>query len=249
MSPALEGKRALITGAASGLGLAIARLFKEQGASLFLVDRDEEGLAAVASEIEGHYLRVELHGAAHCAEIVGGAVDALGGLDVLVNNAGIMRFGRSEEETPETWDRVLAVNLSAPFHLCRLAIPHLLESRGNIINIASSGGIVGTAYAAAYSSAKAGLIHMTKCLAVEFAKAPIRINAVAPGGMETNIMRGASVPDALDPQLLSRFMGLRPPVDPREVAELVAFVASDRASAIHGGCLSADGGISAGYGP
>ncbi|MBV9511258.1 MAG: SDR family oxidoreductase, partial [Caulobacteraceae bacterium] len=174
------------------------------------------------------------------------AIAVLGGLDVLVNNAGILHFAHSPDVTPQMWDKTLAVNLTAPFHLSRAAIPHLLGSEGAIVNIASSGAIVGTAYATAYSSAKAGLVHMTKCLAMEYAKQPIRINAVAPGSMRTNIGRDLVVPEGADRELIARYGGLRPAVDPMEVAELVAFVASPRGSAIHGACLSADGGVTAG---
>lgn len=242
----LAGRRALVTGAASGLGAAIARVFAREGARLFLVDRDAEGLTAIAAETGAGTLAADLSEAAACAQVVADAAAALDGLDILVNNAAILHFAHSPEVTPEMWDRTIAVNLSAPFHLSRAAIPHLLETHGNIVSIASSGAIVGTAYTTAYSSAKAGLVHMTRCLAMEYAKAPIRINAVAPGAMRTNIGKGLTIPPDVDPELIARYAGLRPAVDPVEVAELVAFVASPRGSAIHGACLPADGGVTAG---
>lgn len=245
-APLLDGKRALVTGAASGLGAAIARLFAREGARLFLVDRDEAGLATVGEDVGGDWLVADLSQADSCSRVVAAAVEALGGLDILVNNAAILHFAHSPDVTPELWDKTIAVNLSAPFHLSMAAIPHLLAAHGNIVNIASSGAIVGTAYTTAYSSAKAGLLHMTMCLAMEYAKAPIRINAVAPGAMKTNIGKGLVIPDGADGELIARYAGLRPPVEPAEVAELVAFVASSRGSAIHGACLSADGGVTAG---
>lgn len=246
MSLLLAGKRALVTGAASGLGAAIAHIFAREGAKLFLVDRDGVGLSAVAREIGGDMSVADLSDRTIYGSILDQAVATLGGLDILVNNAAILHFAHLTEVTAEMWDRTIAINLSAPFHLIREAMPHLLKSNGNIINIASSGAIIGTAYTTAYSSAKAGLIHMTMCLAMEYAKSPIRINAVAPGAMKTNISSGLVIPEDADPELMARYAGLRPPVDPAQVAELVAFVASDRGSAIHGACLSADGGVTAG---
>jgi len=242
----LAEKKALVTGAAAGLGAAIARVFAREGARLVLVDCNAEGIAAIGRETCASSLTADLAQASACSDVVSSAVGLLGGLDILVNNAAVLHFAHSTEVTPEMWDRTIAVNLSAPFHLSRAAIPHLLNAHGNIVSVASSGAIVGTAYTTAYSSAKAGLIHMTKCLAMEYAKQPIRINAIAPGAMRTDIGKGLTIPIDADAELIARYAGLRPAVDPAEIAELAAFVASSRASAIHGACLSADGGVTAG---
>ncbi|MDO7841765.1 SDR family NAD(P)-dependent oxidoreductase [Sphingomonas immobilis] len=245
----LADRRALITGAGSGLGAAIAGVFAREGARLVLVDRNDTGLTQVAGKLGdavSHTICADLSDASVCDKIVQEAVATFGGLDILVNNAAILHFALSPDVTPEMWDKTLAVNLSAPFHLIRSALPHLLAACGNVVNIASSGAIIGTAYTTAYSTAKAGLIHMTKCLAMEYARQPIRINAVAPGAMRTNIGTDLSIPDAADRDLMARYSGLRPAVDPIEVAELVAFVASPRGSAVHGACLSVDGGVTAG---
>ena len=247
----LSGKAVLITGAASGLGAATALACARAGASLFLVDIDEAGLEAIAGELAPLGGRCEIHAAdigdrEACFEAVAAAVARLGRLDGLCNVAGMLRFHRVTEVTAEDWSRILAVNLSAPFHLSQAAIPELIRTHGSIVNVASSGGIVGTAYTAPYSTTKAALIHMTRCMAMEYVHEPIRINAVAPGAMATNIGRGLAMPDGLDPSLIARYSGLRPAADPIEVANLIVYMLSDATPSMHGAVVSADGGVTAG---
>lgn len=247
----LRNKAVLITGAGGGLGRAIAQAFAREGANLYLVDLKTEDLQETANSLQAFGIEIrlaclDLSEMENCRAAVTAAVDAYGRLDVLCNNAAILRFHRVIDVTDEAWSKILAVNLTAPFVLSQAAIPHLLKSSGSIVNVASSGGIVGTAYTTPYSTAKAGLIHMTKCMAMEYARESIRINAVAPGAMRTGIGADLVMPEGLDQSLIARYSGLRPAVDPAEVAELILFVASGRGAAIHGACLSADSGVTAG---
>jgi NAD(P)-dependent dehydrogenase (short-subunit alcohol dehydrogenase family) len=144
------------------------------------------------------------------------------------------------------WDKTLAVNLSAPFHLIQAAIPHLLEAHGAVVNVTSCAAHVGQAYTAAYCATKAGLSHMTKALAMEYMHKPVRFNAVAPGGMMTALAAGFRNLRDADPALIKRYSPLRGMVEIEEVAEMVAFLASDAASGYHGACINIDNGITAG---
>jgi NAD(P)-dependent dehydrogenase (short-subunit alcohol dehydrogenase family) len=145
------------------------------------------------------------------------------------------------------WEKTLAVNLSAPFFLSQAAaIPHLLAADGAIMNVTSSGAFVGEAYLAAYCAATAGLTHLTKALAMEYMHKPIRINAVAPGGMVTGLTTGLKMPEDIDPALIARFSGLRGTVDVDDVARMIAYLASPAAKGYHGACINIDKGITAG---
>jgi NAD(P)-dependent dehydrogenase (short-subunit alcohol dehydrogenase family) len=144
------------------------------------------------------------------------------------------------------YEKTLAVNLSAPFYLMQAAIPHLLQTQGAVVNVTSSAAFVGEAYAAAYCAAKAGLTHMTKALAMEYVHKPIRFNAVAPGGMATNIGNTIKMPEGVDYALVKRYTGLRGLVEVDDVAEMIAFLASDAGRSYHGACISIDRGVTAG---
>jgi NAD(P)-dependent dehydrogenase (short-subunit alcohol dehydrogenase family) len=144
------------------------------------------------------------------------------------------------------WDKTLAVNLGAPFHLSKAAIPHLLQTEGAIVNVASSAAFIGEAYAAAYCASKSGLIGLTKAMAMEFIHKPIRINAVAPGGMMTNIAANFRIPEDADLALIKRFSPMRGLVEVDDVAAMIAHLASDAGRAFHGACVTMDRGITAG---
>jgi NAD(P)-dependent dehydrogenase (short-subunit alcohol dehydrogenase family) len=148
--------------------------------------------------------------------------------------------------TDEEWDRDLAVNLHGPFQLCRAALPHLLESGGNIVNVASIAGVEGEVYSAGYCAAKHGLVGLTKALAIEFTKDRIRVNAVCPGGMVTPQATEFAAPEDADWNLIMRIASPRGLMDPMDVAKMVAFLASDDAVAIHGAIYTVDNGKSAG---
>lgn len=247
----MKGKAALVTGAASGLGRGAARALARAGANVCLVDINGAALEEAAAEVralgvQAHAHVADLAKADACRGAVAAAVKAFGRLDALCNIAGIAFVAHTADMPQKDWEKILAINLSAPFYLTQAAIPHLLEVNGAVVNVTSSGGVIGEAYLAAYCATKAGLAHMTKALAMEYMHKPIRFNAVAPGGMATNITSNMTMPENIDFSLMSRFTGLRGVVEIDDVAELVAFLASDAARGYHGAVLSIDSGITAG---
>jgi meso-butanediol dehydrogenase/(S,S)-butanediol dehydrogenase/diacetyl reductase len=246
-----NNKIVAVTGAASGLGRATAIAFAERGATLALIDRDEAGLQKLVGELgsydipEPYYLSADLSQRDVCLEFIESAVKQLGGLDVLCNIAGVLGANRLSDVSEAQWNLVMGVNLAAPFWLSQTAMPHLIERGGNIVNVASSGALKGEAYLIAYTATKAALVQMTRSMAMEFMKENVRINSVSPGAMVTNIMSEEDFPADADGELIGRFMGMRPPAEPEAVADLIVYVASDRAGNIHGANLSSDGGVSA----
>ena len=250
----MTGKTALVTGAASGLGRATALKLASVGASLAIVDINAEALAETAALLGGASVLVhkaDLSDPAQCAPAVAAAVARFGGLNALCNVAGVIYLANSHQMPAEQWQRTLAVNLTAPFLLSQAAIPHLLaaangKSGGAIVNVASTAAHIGEAYAAAYCASKAGLVQMTKAMAMEYMHQPIRINAVAPGGMITNIGANFALPEGCDIELFKRYSGMRGTVEVEDVADLVAYLASDAGRGYHGSCITIDAGITAG---
>lgn len=247
----MKGKAALVTGAASGLGKGTALALARAGANVCIVDVNHSGLEETAIAMRTAGVDVQVHAtdlsqADNCRNAIAAAVEAFGRLDALCNVAGIIFFANAHDMEQANWEKTLAVNLSAPFYLIQAAIPHLLTSNGAVVNVTSSGGIVGEAYLAAYCASKAGLMHLTKALAMEYAHQPIRFNAVAPGGMMTNIGTNLKMPADVNYDLIKRFSGLRGLVEVDDVAQLIAFLASDAARGYHGACISIDKGITAG---
>ena len=245
-----EGKVAIVTGAASGMGRATALRFCAEGASVYGLDVNAQGLAELERELKesGGTLQtgvVDITDRDQCFAAVASAADAFSRIDVLVNVAGIVRFANSHEMPAADWNLVLAVNLSGAFYMCQAAIPHLLESEGNIVNVASNAGMMGQAYTSAYVASKHGLIGMSKSLAMEYMKKKIRVNVVAPGGTDTAMNRDIEFPEGADPKLIRRYMGMRGFSEPSEIAAAIAFVASDEARSIHGAVLSVDNGMMA----
>jgi meso-butanediol dehydrogenase / (S,S)-butanediol dehydrogenase / diacetyl reductase len=157
-----------------------------------------------------------------------------------------MRFNHADEVPEDEFWRIMQVNAAAPFWFFQAALPHLLASQGNMVNVLSQSSLIGTSYIVPYSMSKAALLQMTKSLAVEYVDRPIRINAVAPGGMMTEISAEARMPEGVDFAKIKRYSGERPPADPAEVAEVVAFISSPEARAVHGAIWTADGGVTAG---
>jgi len=247
----MDGKLALVTGAASGLGKATALALGRAGARVFLVDVNTDGLAATASEIaaaggSAHVHAADLSAPEACFAAVATAVEVFGRLDALCNVAGIIRMANTPDMAVADWQKIIAVNLSAPFHLIQAAIPHLLKNDGAVVNVASSAAFIGEAYAAAYCASKAGLVNLTKSLAMEYSAKPIRFNAVAPGGMATPIMAGFAFPEGAEMALVMRYSGLRGLVEVDDVADMIAFLASPAARGYHGACITIDKGITAG---
>lgn len=246
----LAGKTVLLTGAGYGLGRAVALEFAQAGAELAIVDiradRLEETRLAV-EEIGSACLALPLDVSvkANCVRAVEETAAHFGKLDVLCNCAAILSFNKVTDLSAEVWERTFAVNVNGPFYAAQAAIPHLIRSKGNIVNVTSSGAVRSTAYTTAYSASKAALMQMTRCMALEFIDEPIRINAVGPGPMNTGIGENAAFPTDANPWLVQQMLGRRPVMDPVEVARVITFVASERASSIHGACILADGGVTA----
>jgi len=245
------GRVALVTGAARGLGRAIAEALAAQGVALMLVDvlaeRLEETRAALAAGGAAcAAFPADISERANCLAAVAAAVARFGRLDVLVNAAGLMRFNHAHEVPEDEFWRIMQVNAAAPFWFFQAALPHLLESHGNMVNVLSQSALMGTSYIVPYGMSKAALLQMTRSLAIEYVEQPIRINAVAPGGMMTEISAEARMPEGGNFAKIKRYSGERPPAAPAEVAAVVAFIASPAASGVHGAVWTADGGVTAG---
>lgn len=244
---ALQNKVALVTGASSGLGAETARLLSLSGATVFGIGRDAGRLAEVFADVEqGSYASVDISSAQACRDAVEQCVREWGGLDVLVNVAGRHQMRRTEAMNDSDWAEDLAVNLNGPFYLCRAALPHLLERGGNIINVSSIAGVEGQAYSAGYCAAKHGLIGLTRALAVEYTADRLRVNAVCPGGMIAPQIERFSAPDNPNYDLIMRTASPRGMMQPSDVANVIAFLASEAAAAIHGAVYRVDNGKGAG---
>jgi meso-butanediol dehydrogenase / (S,S)-butanediol dehydrogenase / diacetyl reductase len=249
----LKDKIVAITGAASGLGTATAVACAQEGAKLFLIDCDvgrldapAAKLAASGAQCQGHV--TDISSRDNCFAAIAAAVERFGKLDGLCNVAGIVQFHHACEVTEADWNRMIAVNLSGSFFLCQAAIPELIKEHGSIVNVASSGGMKGTPYTVPYSITKAGIIQMTKALAREFIKQPIRINVMAPGAMDTEMNANLvdHVPEGIDRSLMAAYSGFRPMADPMGMARMIAYMISDETPAMHGAVIAIDAGITAG---
>ncbi|MFV8050935.1 SDR family NAD(P)-dependent oxidoreductase [Mycobacterium sp. 48b] len=244
---ALDGKVALVTGASSGLGAAVAQLFAARGAKVFGVARDAERMATVFEDVPGGvYASVDISSSEACRDAVSQCVEKFGRLDALINVAGFHQMRHTVSVTDEDWDKDLAVNLNGPFFLCRAALPHLLEEGGNIVNVASIAGIEGEVYSAGYCAAKHGLVGLTRALAIEFTSERLRVNAVCPGGMLTPQTTEFAAPENADWNLIMRIAAPRGMMDVADVAKTIAFLASDDAAAVHGAVYIVDAGKTAG---
>lgn len=251
MGRELDGRVALITGATSGIGRATALKFAEEGARLALVGRDAEALKEVAQEVKpsggGDALEInaDVTNEEDARRAVAETVERLGGIDILVNAAGILANGTVENTSLEAWDAMMNVNLRAVFHLMQLAAPHLERRPGNVVNVSSVTGLRAFPGVLAYCVSKAGVDQLTRCAALELAPKGVRVNAVNPGVVVTNVhRRGGMAEDAYD-AFLERSKTTHPlgrVGDAREVAELILFLASDRAAWITGATYSIDGG-------
>ena len=239
-----DGKVAVVTGAATGMGAAAARLLAAEGAQLVLGDLNEPGGLAIAEELRGVFMRTDVGVRADVEALIDTAVARHGRIDILFNNAGIGHYGKTPDTSAEAWDRVIAVDLSAVFYACHAAIPHMPKPGGAIINNATISGLGGDHAMSAYNAAKGGLVNYTRSLAVDHALDGIRVNAICPGYIATPLAAAIAQMPALQEAWVSS-IPMRRPGTAEEIAKVVAFLASDDASYITGVCLPVDGGVTA----
>ncbi len=238
----------IVTGAASGIGHATALRFGQEGARVVCADIDAEGVEATAASIreaggQARAYRCDVASPDSVASAVEGAVSAYGRLDVLANVAGIGGFQRTTEVTLDQWNRMISVNLTGQFLMCKAALPHLVATVGAIVNVASVAGLKSHPYSAAYCASKGGVVMMTRALAAEYGRKGLRINCVCPGGIETPLIQQFQLPEGVSPSALSRIMPLGRMGLPPEVAGTIAFLASDDATYINGAAIVVDGGM------
>jgi NAD(P)-dependent dehydrogenase (short-subunit alcohol dehydrogenase family) len=251
----LANKRALITGGASGIGRAAALLFAREGASVALADLDEAGGQAVAQAIvaEGGraiFVRCDVSLAADCQRAVQQTVEQLGGLDILFNNAGIIRRATVLETSEAEWDRVMAVNVKSVFLLSKYAIPIMAQAGGGaIINTASGWGLVGGRNAASYCASKGAVVNLSRAMALDYGTQNIRVNCICPGDTDTPMLRDeARQLGQPDEDFLAEAADrpLRRIGQPQDIAQAALYLASDAASFVTGVTLVVDGGGLAG---
>jgi len=247
-----DEKVALVTGAAGGIGRATAYRLAAEGATVWCADVNAEGVEATAATIVEHggtasWCRLDVTDPHGCAAVVSSVVDTYGGLDVLCNIAGIGGSALTTDETPERFAAMMAVNAAGPFHLILAALPSLLERPGsNVVNLASTAGVIGQAYCAAYCASKHALVGLTKALAIEYGRSGPRFNAVCPGGVNTGILSGFMPPEGASMSLISRSFLTRDMQEPESVAAMVAYAASPEAYYLNGSVLTLDGGTTTG---
>jgi meso-butanediol dehydrogenase/(S,S)-butanediol dehydrogenase/diacetyl reductase len=237
-----------ITGAASGIGRATALRMAEEGASLALSDVNAQGLEETAKLARERGADVatwicDVSDRDAVGALIESAVARFGRLDSLCNVAGILHFDHTHELSPESWRRILAVNLDGTFFACQAALPHLLATRGNIVNLSSTAALAGHPWTAAYSASKGGVLALTYTLAIEYCAQGLRANAVCPGSIQTPIQAAFRLPEGADRKLLYRIM----PPDrvfrgPEAAAAVIAFLASEDAAHINGAEIRVDGG-------
>jgi len=244
------GRVVLVTGGASGMGAASARRFAAAGATVVLLDRNADGAAAVAAEIGGPEPLVgDVSDSAFCREAVDATVTRHGRIDVLVNAAGTIHRADSLGTDDADWRRVMGVNVDGMFWLCRAALPHMIEAgRGAIVNFGSIWGGVGSAGSTAYCVSKGAVHQLTRALALDHVEQGIRVNAVAPGEVNTPMLASerAAPPSAEDLQALAdATIPMKRLADPDEIAAVVVFLASDDASYMTGEIVHVDAGYTA----
>lgn len=245
-----EGKTIIVTGAGSGLGQSTSLRYISEGAKVFGVDISTDGLAVTAaqSSVDGAFtpITADVSQRDACFQVVEDVVAAAGRLDILANVAGVLRMNHFTEVTEAEFDLIMGVNLRGTMWMCQAAIPHVIAAEGNIVNVASNAGLMGQAYCTTYCASKAAVVNLTKAMAMEYAKQPVRINCVAPGGMLTPMATGNVFPEGVDFKLVQPYVGFRPLADAVSTADTILFISSSEAFAVHGAVFSVDLGLTAG---
>jgi len=244
-----SGRTAIVTGAGSGLGAATARRLAAEGAAVAGLDLAADAAAATAEAITGAGGRarayaVDVADPAAVREAVAAAARDLGRPSAVVNCAGIGRFYHSHDMPFADWQRIIAVNLTGTFLVCQAALPFLLDGGGNIVNVASNAGLMAQPYSAAYCASKGGVVQLTRALADEYIERGVRVNCIAPGGIDTPLQEQfRKAPEGLDFRKLGKVRTPLGTAKPDEVAALIAFVASDEGRYMTGAIVSIDGGL------
>jgi len=244
------GLQVIITGASSGIGRATALRFGRESASVLTVGRDANALAEVAALVQksggrAETLAVDVTQANAAEQIVAAAVHHFGGLTTLVNAAGIIGTGSIETTTDDQWDAMMDINSRAPFRLMRAAVPALIQSKGSIVNVSSVTGLRSFPGVLAYCVSKSAIDQLTRCAALELAPKGVRVNAVNPGVVISNLHRRGGMNDESYSAFLEHSKATHPigrPGEPAEIADLIFFLASPNAAWITGETVSIDGG-------
>lgn len=249
-----SGKRVLVTGSSRGIGQATARLFCESGAQVAVNGRTPDstaaGMAALGDSDRLVAAPGDVSSVAGCEAVVGAAVEELGGLDILVNSAGVAFFLPLDDSDEAVWDATLDTNLKGTFFCVRAAADPLRESGGNIVNVASDAGLIGEKGLSVYCASKGGVVNLTRAMALELAPA-VRVNCVCPGYVDTDMVRRDGIDQADDPQSAEQtivdYAPLKRISKPTEIAKAIAYLAGEDAVFITGSALQIDGGSTAGH--